>query len=167
MIRHAAVSPGLTCSQGTYCLQTLNTSAAWAYIGTASAFSQALGLHSAVSLHPESMEHRNRKSRLFWALYSTEKPLSLRIGRSSTFRDNDITIPRLTQPPGPDSLLRKLLPLWVEVSCLQGRVYDEIYCPGAFMQPDHVRHACAHDLICAVTSNMEAEAVSQASELWT
>lgn len=91
-------------------------------------------------------------------MYGTEKPLALRIGRSSTFRDNDITIPRLEQPQGPDSLMRKTLPIWVEIACLQGRVYDEIYCPGAFMQPEHVRHARAHDLISAVTAVMEAEA---------
>ncbi|KAH6668653.1 hypothetical protein F5X68DRAFT_176437 [Plectosphaerella plurivora] len=141
----------------TYCLQSLKTSAAWGFIATASHICQALGLHSAASLHPESSMQQRRKSRLFWTVYCTEKSVSLRIGRSSTLRDNDITVPRPQHHLSPDSLLNRLLPIWVEFAVLQGRVYDEVYSPGAFLQSDQVRYDRARALISDITRGMEAE----------
>lgn len=102
---------------------------------------------------------------MFWVVYTTEKPLSLRVGRSSHLRDSDITIPRPEQPQGPDSLINRILPIWVDMGCLQGRVYDEIYSPGAFVHPDEVRHARAHSLIDSVNTLMEAEKTLEARDI--
>lgn len=109
---------------------------------------QSLGLHSAHSLYVESPESRRQKIHLFWVIYVTERMLSLRLGRSSSFRDQDITVPRLgiLQDREPDSLLNPILPKWIEVAGLQGRTYDEIYSAGALIQPAHVREPRARAL---------------------
>ncbi|CRK29983.1 hypothetical protein BN1708_005116, partial [Verticillium longisporum] len=152
----------------TYCLQTIKTTAAWSFISTSAHACQALGLHSAVSLHPASSAQQVRKLRLFWAVYGSEKGLALRLGRSSSIRDSDITIPRPKQPTGPDLLINKLTPLWTQGGALQGRLYDEIYSPGAFLQPQQVRYERARTLIDDLKSLREAsealerEIVSQA-----
>ncbi|EGY14523.1 fungal specific transcription factor domain-containing protein [Verticillium dahliae VdLs.17] len=140
----------------TYCLQTIKTTAAWSFISTSAHACQALGLHSAVSLHPASPAQQVRKLRLFWAVYGSEKGLALRLGRSSNIRDSDITIPRPKQPTGPDLLINKLTPLWTQAAALQGRLYDEIYSPGAFLQPQQVRYERAGTLIEDLKSLREA-----------
>lgn len=109
---------------------------------------QALGLHGAHALHTESPETRRQKIHLFWVIFTTERMLSLRLGRSSTFRDQDITVPRLDIWHGnePDSLLNPILPKWIDIAGLQGRTYDEIYSPGALLQPVHIRESRARAL---------------------
>ncbi|KAM0580165.1 hypothetical protein ACHAO2_002585 [Verticillium nonalfalfae] len=152
----------------TYCLQTIKTTAAWSFISKSAHACQALGLHSAVSLHPASSAQQVRNFRLFWAVYGSEKGLALRLGRSSNIRDSDITIPRPKQPTGPDLLINKLTPLWTQAGALQGRLYDEIYSLGAFLQPQQVRYERARTLIDDLKSLREAsealerEIVSQA-----
>ncbi|EEY20523.1 fungal specific transcription factor domain-containing protein [Verticillium alfalfae VaMs.102] len=79
----------------TYCLQTIKTTAAWSFISKSAHACQALGLHSAISLHPAS-------------------------------------------------------------SAQQGRLYDEIYSPGAFLQPQQVRYEQARTLIDDLKSLREA-----------
>lgn len=71
----------------------------------------------------------------------TEKMLSLSLGRSSTLRDQDITLqrPSVNRTAGSSHLLTDLAPGWVNMASLQGRIYDEIYSPSALMQPPHVR----------------------------
>ncbi|RSL45701.1 hypothetical protein CEP54_014167 [Fusarium duplospermum] len=141
----------------TYCLQTMKTSAAWGFIATASHICHALGLHSATSISPEPPIQQRRKLRLFWVIYCSDRWIALRIGRSSSFRDNDITVPRPQRNPAPDSLINKLLPIWIDCGVLQGRIYDEVYSPGAFLQPEHVRVARARSLLSEIHGFMEAE----------
>ncbi|RSL85321.1 hypothetical protein CEP51_003411 [Fusarium floridanum] len=141
----------------TYCLQTMKTSAAWGFIVTASHICHALGLHSAASLSPEPPIQQRRKLRLFWVIYCSDRWIALRIGRSSSFRDNDITVPRPQRNHGPDSLINRLLPIWIECGVLQGRIYDDVYSPGAFLQPEHVRYARARALVSEIHGFMEAE----------
>ncbi|KAM0283372.1 hypothetical protein ACHAQH_002495 [Verticillium albo-atrum] len=140
----------------TYCLQTIKTSAAWSFVSTAAHTCQTLGLHSSVSVSPESTAQQVRKSRLFWAIYGTEKGLALRLGRSSNIRDIDITIPRPKPSPGPDILTNKVSPLWTQAGSLQGRLYDDVYGPGAFLQPQQVRYDRARALIADINSLREA-----------
>ncbi|KAH8426036.1 fungal specific transcription factor domain-containing protein [Aspergillus melleus] len=132
----------------TYCRQFAKSSLAWNFITNASLMCQALGLHNAHALHTESPEARRQKVHLFWVVYTTERMLSLRLGRSSTFRDQDITVPRLDtlNDQELDSLLNPILPRWIDTAVLQGRTYDEIYSPGALVEPAHVRESRARAL---------------------
>lgn len=102
---------------------------------------QALGLHSKLVMATEPAEEAQRGIRLFWAIYALEKAVSLRLGRSSTIRDHDITVPRLLLDRKMTSLLHNRLPDWIEVASLYGRVYDNIYSPNALAQPVSLREA--------------------------
>jgi hypothetical protein len=85
----------------------------------------------------------------------TEKMLSLHLGRSSTFHDQDTTLSRPeTERPG-GSFLAKLAPGWINVASIQGRIYDDIYSPGALMQPPHIRTSRARALAAELKSVMQ------------
>ncbi|KAM0323287.1 hypothetical protein ACHAQA_008878 [Verticillium albo-atrum] len=140
-------------------MATIKTSTAWGFIATAAYVCQSLGLHSAGHLwvlYPETARQKQRKSRLFWAVYQADKGLALRLGRPSYFRDSDVLVQRPEPTPGPDTLLNKMMPLWIQTGHLQGRVYSEIYSPGAFLEPEQVRFARARALIADVNNIMEA-----------
>jgi hypothetical protein len=108
--------------------------------------SQALGMHSNHAMLYESAEETAHKTRLFWALYTIEKGMSLRLGRSSTIRDHDITVPRLILDCKMTSLIYHRLPDWIDVASLYGRVYDNVYSPNALAQPVSIRASHARSL---------------------
>lgn len=132
---------------------------AWTYISTASRMSQAMGLHRIASKEEQGLNSEARqKAKLFWAMFILEKNLSLQLGRSSTLRDHDITIPlkhvRTAFQIG--GSLGVLSPKWLQMSQIEGRVYDEIYSPDALQQAPNQRDARAMRLIAdmnEITSN--------------
>ncbi|KAL6233419.1 hypothetical protein BDW75DRAFT_215284 [Aspergillus navahoensis] len=138
-----------------YCLQKNKPSGAWTYITSASHMIQALGLQHSAPAGTEGPDEKAQKRNLFWTIYMTEKTLSLRLGRSSTFRDQDITLPRpgIERPRG--SFLAELAPGWVTLASIQGRIYDDIYSPGALMQPPHIRASRAQALANELKSAMQ------------
>ena len=85
----------------------------------------------------------------------TEKMLSLRLGRPSSFRDQDITIARPINERPNGSYFAELNPGWVNLARIQGRIYDDIYSPGALMQPPHIRTARARALAAELKATME------------
>ena len=85
----------------------------------------------------------------------TEKMLSLRLGRSSTFRDHDITLPRPGSERPSGTFLAELTPVWIDIASIQGRIYDEIYSPGGHMQPPHIRTSRARALAAEVRTVMQ------------
>jgi hypothetical protein len=83
---------------------------------------------------------------LFWSIYTIEKMLALRLGRSSTIRENDISVPKIGHENSPHAIFNQISPIWIATSDLQGRVYDELYSPGSLAQPDDVRTSTARAL---------------------
>ncbi|KAE8142333.1 hypothetical protein BDV38DRAFT_268035 [Aspergillus pseudotamarii] len=142
-----------------YCLYCGKVSTAWTCITRASLMSQALGLHSSHIMAAEPTEGVQGKVRLFWAIYVLEKSLSLRLGRSSTIRDQDITVPRLLMDCKMTSLVYNRMPDWIDVANLHGRVYDNLYSPNALEQPFSDRVSCAN----ALASELEQKRPNQ----WT
>ncbi|KAF5484864.1 putative transcriptional regulatory protein [Colletotrichum siamense] len=123
---------------------------AWTYISTASRMSQAMGLHRIASQQDHSFDSETRqKSKLFWAMFILEKNLSLQLGRSSTLRDHDITVPLKAIKMGYQigGSLGVLSPKWLRMSQIEGRVYDEIYSPEALHQCASTRNSRARSLI--------------------
>ncbi|KAL3301553.1 fungal specific transcription factor [Colletotrichum asianum] len=129
-----------------YCLDSCKPSAAWNFIATASHMSQTLGMHSIVAMANDDAETKREKLKLFWMIYMHEKGLSLRLGRSSTIRDSDVTVPSLAPNPRADTAIFGQLQKWTELARLQGMVYDQIYSPAALIQPQAVRTARARRL---------------------
>ncbi|KAL4756136.1 fungal specific transcription factor domain-containing protein [Aspergillus foveolatus] len=145
-----------------YCLETCKPSAAWGFVAAASHMSQKLGMHSKVTMAQDPPEIRAVKIKLFWLVYVQEKSLSLRLGRSSTIRDSDITIP----VPGIDSLSEisyfSQLDKMKDLAHLQGKIYDQLYSSCALAQPQHIRTNRARRL-AAELEKLYADALRQAT----
>ncbi|EHK19784.1 uncharacterized protein TRIVIDRAFT_224464 [Trichoderma virens Gv29-8] len=114
-------------------------STAWTFISRASLMCLALGLHSSQAMVTEQENAMQRKMSLFWAVYALEKAVALRLGRPSTIRDEDITIPRIILGRKMTSLAYNRLPDWIDAASLYGRLYDSLYSPTALEQPGSVR----------------------------
>lgn len=75
-----------------------------------------------------------------------EKMLSLRLGRASTLRDQDITLSRPGLGRPGTSLSGELAPVWIHLASVQGRIYDDIYSSQAVLQPPQIRTSRARAL---------------------
>ncbi|UKZ79009.1 hypothetical protein TrVFT333_006760 [Trichoderma virens FT-333] len=122
-----------------HCLCQGKVSTAWTFISRASLMCLALGLHSSQAMAVEQENAMQRKTCLFWAVYALEKAVALRLGRPSTIRDEDITIPRIILGRKMTSLAYNRLPDWIDAASLYGRLYDSLYSPTALEQPGSVR----------------------------
>lgn len=138
-----------------YCLQKSKPTAAWNFISSAARMIQALGLQHNVATNVEDPEEKLKKKLLFWDIYRNEKMLSLRLGRASAFRDQDITLPRPSPGRPGGNFLAELYPGWVTMASIQGRIYDDIYSPGALMQPTHMRNSRARKLVDETKAAMQ------------
>ncbi|SPO06967.1 uncharacterized protein DNG_09661 [Cephalotrichum gorgonifer] len=83
----------------------------------------------------DTVEERQRKTYLFWSIYSLERGVSLRLARPSTIRDHDITISKPDPQPSTSAAIRRSLLDSVNAARIYGLVYDEIYSPRALAQP--------------------------------
>ncbi|RFN47656.1 fungal specific transcription factor [Fusarium flagelliforme] len=129
-----------------YCLEICKPSAAWNFIATASHMCQTLGIHSIVSMSQINPETRLQQTRVFWLIYIYEKGLSLRLGRSSTLRDSDITIPVPDMSPTSEIAYFGRLKKMVDLARLQGKIYDQLYSPAALVEPQISRTTRARSL---------------------
>lgn len=87
------------------------------------------------------------KQFLFWSIYFIDKSLSLRLGRSSTIPDWDITVP---QPTTNDSIPEAALAYFVlsiETARCQGNIYEMLYAPNSTTQPDEVKQSRVEALL--------------------
>lgn len=131
------------------------------FISRASLLAQELGLHSSSTMANETPEDRNRKSHLFWAVYCFEKSISLRLARSSTIRDHEITIPKPVTLSKTRIGPHADLPDLVEASRIYGRFYDEVFSPSAFSQPADIRASRVNTLAVEWEALMASRARSQ------
>ncbi|KAJ5155562.1 hypothetical protein N7492_008365 [Penicillium capsulatum] len=123
-----------------YCVDTSKPALAWNLVTTASQHARALGYHTRAVGTEHSTNALNHKGITFWAIYTMEKFLCLRLGRSSSLQDNDITVPlpKTTQSdtPATDSFNHT-----IRLACLAGRVYEQLYCTNALSLPIETRQA--------------------------
>jgi hypothetical protein len=127
-------------------MKSSKASAAWALVTTAMQMCISAGYHRASSSKNDTPLIRKQKSWIFWSLYSTEKGLSLRLGRSSSVSDYDITLPlpdleQVDCKPYYSCTIR-----WIKLSSIQGRVYKMLYSPAALSEPQASRSAWAMSL---------------------
>ncbi|OLN93247.1 putative transcriptional regulatory protein C11D3.07c 3 [Colletotrichum chlorophyti] len=160
---HQPSTMDATCAMalaGMYCLHTCKPSAAWTFIATASRMSQTLGMHSVVAMAHEDPQIRIFKIKLFWLIYVQDKGLSLRLGRSSTIRDNDVTVSPITFDSRSEMGMLGQLHKMTELARMQGMIYDQIYSPAALIQPQAIRTARARRLASeleALITNISAD----------
>ncbi|KAL3456643.1 hypothetical protein BJX64DRAFT_293904 [Aspergillus heterothallicus] len=122
-----------------HCLGHGKTFTAWTFIARAALMCQAMGLNNSHIIAVERVEEGQRKLRLFWAVYALEKAVSLRLGRSSTIKDRDITVPRLALDRTMTSVPFNRFPDWIELASLYGRMHDDLYSPAALAQSTEIR----------------------------
>ena len=96
----------------------------------------------------EVPDERSRKSYLFWIVFCLERSLSLRLGRSSSMRDIEITLPKpeaikTTANIGAHSDLAGL----VEASHIFGALFEQLFCPSSFSLAADVRASRAQSLV--------------------
>jgi hypothetical protein len=103
---------------------------------------QSLGYHRNTTYIHESPENAQCKQFLFWGVYTIDKGLALRLGRSSTIQDYDVTVPEPEDHGSPrpgDFPIACFFGLWVIASRIQGQIYELLYCPDAIAQPEEIR----------------------------
>lgn len=110
---------------------------AWTYISTAAQQCLTLGYHRLRKITNQPLQ--TAQANLFWTIHKLDKGLSLRLGRASTIRDSEITL-----PPSPNE------PRSTRVARIQGQVYDHLYSPAGLSRLDYdrglVAEALARDL---------------------
>ncbi|KAM0378604.1 hypothetical protein ACHAPY_006302 [Fusarium culmorum] len=102
---------------------------AWTLISNAMTLCQTLGYHRLGSYSGGDQE---MQTQLFWAVYSYENGLSLRLGRYSGIRDSDIT---LVIEPSHHRAIR--------FGRIQGRIYSHLYSPEGLASTDDAREEAA------------------------
>lgn len=97
---------------------------------------QTGGYHRSDSLRHDTPETSRLKRILFWHVYTLDKGLGLRLGRAPVIHECDIDIPRVFEFNGLGKLESSTLPtLWIKLSYLQSRIYEELYSPSALKSP--------------------------------
>lgn len=123
--------------------------AAWRYISASVQMCQTLGYNRERALVPESPQQQRRRKRLVWMIIIIDKTLSLRLGRASSIRDGEFTLEKLSDNSQDDLSafsFMTLLSKWIELSLLEGQVYDAIFSPTALLQPENIRESRARTL---------------------
>jgi hypothetical protein len=107
---------------------------AWTFISAASNHCLTLGYNR----HEPCPERTNiscvAQESLFWAVYRLDKGISLRLGRSSTIRDEEISLSSIPDHPS------------IRTARIQGRAYDELYSPKGLLRKDTQRACIAESL---------------------
>ncbi|KIX01886.1 uncharacterized protein Z518_07825 [Rhinocladiella mackenziei CBS 650.93] len=119
----------------THAVDSSKATRAWTFIAAASNLCQTLGYHRLHGRSETPQPLRAAQERLFWAVHRIDRGLSLRLGRPSTIRDADITLPY-----DPNELRS------TKIAKIQGRVYDQLYSPVGLSWPDYERGQVAEVL---------------------
>ncbi|EGU86062.1 hypothetical protein FOXB_03419 [Fusarium oxysporum f. sp. conglutinans Fo5176] len=130
----------------TYFVQRCSMSQAWSYLAAAAQICLTLGYHREVPSKPEKKQERQRRVRLFWLVYIMDKLLALRLNRPPLLRDRDITVSYEGYGETAVDSSLPIAPKWIKMGMLYGRIYDEIFSPGALLQPSTPREARAREL---------------------
>lgn len=129
----------LTPRQTLNAIENSNTTSAWTFVSAAASMCQTMKYHCSRSSTEDGSDSQTAQRRLFWAIYRFDKSLSLRLGRSSTIRDSDITLPLSPVEPRPSTLAR-----------IQGKTYEELYSPVGLSRQGDDRGYCAAALAVQV-----------------
>ncbi|KAK4164052.1 putative transcriptional regulatory protein [Cladorrhinum sp. PSN259] len=124
-----------------YAIELSKPSLAWILCSKASELCQTLGYHRSATYQPIPPESRSYKQYLFWGMYIVDKSLSLRLGRSSTIQDYDVTLPYPSYDDPGTTGLTSCFVLWCMAAKVQGQIYELLYCPEVMIQSEEVRRS--------------------------
>ncbi|KAI9155633.1 Oxidoreductase swnN [Paramyrothecium foliicola] len=141
----------------TYFVQRCSMSRAWSYLAAAAQICLTLGYHRDTLSKLEKKQERQRRARLFWLVYVMDKLLALRLNRPPLLRDRDITVSCETCCETAVESSLPLAPKWVKMGALYGKIYDEIFSPGALLQPLTARESRARELAVELQCLFDSE----------
>lgn len=128
-------------------IEASKPSIAWILVTKASELCQTLGYHRTGTSKNDYPDDARHKKLLFWAVYVLDKSLCLRLGRSSSIQDYDITV---AYPSGAELhriAIAAFMKLWIQGARIQGLIYEKLYCPEAIAQPEIVRRPRMQELV--------------------
>lgn len=125
--------------QAMHAIEVSRPSFAWTLTSTAAQLCQTLGYHRASSMENDSRPERESKVRLFWSVYCLNKGLSLRLGQASVIQDYDISLRADTGDLGIEGPWKRVVPLWIRLAMIQGKVYELLYSPAALCKSESER----------------------------
>ena len=108
-------------------------------VSAASQSSHYLGLHTRAGCMDALLPAPTQRQLLFWMVYFLEKTLCLRLGRSSTIPDCDITAPWPGDLQVSRSYALDYFHQQVKLASLAGRIYQQLYSGNALQLPAEVR----------------------------
>ncbi|RLL94196.1 hypothetical protein CFD26_102964 [Aspergillus turcosus] len=129
-----------------HAIEISKPSFAWTLTSNAARLCQNLGYHRSSSVNQNSDKEKARALSLFLCVYCLDRALSLRLGRASSIQDYDITVPEDLGGHKVDEPWKTMYHLWVKVAEIQGKVYEQLYSPGALSRPERERVLCARQL---------------------
>lgn len=103
-------------------------SVAWILNSAAAQLCQTGGFHRLCCHQNDTPAITRVKRIVFWHVFMLDKGLSLRLGRAAVIQECDIEIPWNFDFAGITLLESTAIPsLWVQISALQGKIYDQLY----------------------------------------
>jgi hypothetical protein len=133
-------------------IEECKPSLCWVMTSAAAGLCQNLGYHRINTMINDTPKERNNKIHIFWMIYMFDKTLSLRLGRASIIQDWDISLPFII-PEDHDKDVRDgitMLSYWTKVARIQGRTYEQLFCPAAFLKSSEERMQTAAELVKAM-----------------
>lgn len=131
----------------------------WDLVVAAREVSHSLGYHKKERGIDSFSQGPNHGGQLFWIIYFFEKSLSLRLGRTSTISEEDVTVPA----PGAGNTSCPALSycyIQVRLARLAGRIYSDLYPTHSLRLDGETRRASiealsrdAHEIHDAVLAN--------------
>ncbi|TWU71352.1 hypothetical protein ED733_002923 [Metarhizium rileyi] len=119
-----------------YAVDVSRPSVAWHLSCMAAQLCQTGGFHRSESLKFDLPATAKLKRILFWHVYTLDKGLGLRLGRAPVIHECDIDIPRVFEFDGLGQEDSSTIPtLWIKMSYLQSRIYEQLYSPSALKSP--------------------------------
>ncbi|POR34331.1 Putative transcriptional regulatory protein C11D3.07c [Tolypocladium paradoxum] len=123
-----------------YAVDVSRPSVAWHLSCMAAQLCQTAGYHRSETLKHDSPATAKLKRILFWHVYTLDKGLGLRLGRAPVIHECDIDIPRVFEFDGFGHFESSTIPtLWVKISHLQSRIYEELQVPHLLYSPAALR----------------------------
>lgn len=128
----------------------------WMYVSAAKTMCQTLGYHRESSYRNDTPEVAQSKRHAFYGLYAIDKNLSLVLGRSSNFNDNDIDAEpfMLSSDPGqwPWDVYTHICYRFARI---QGDTYDQLYSASATKHSQYKRSCFVEELSARIINLRE------------
>ena len=119
----------------------------WTFVSAGARLCQILGYHREAIVARDPPKLAEAKRHAFWMLYMIDKTMSLNLGRTSCFPDDDIDVNIFSESLDPRFRpWDRAFIAFIEFSKLQGRIYNQLYTIRAQREPPESRSRTVQEL---------------------